>query len=198
MTKFILHGGVMSPRSESNAAFYREMASGSNKPNVLLVYFSRKLSEYDYLFERDRGNFAWANPGLKADYYIATIETFQDDLETADIVMFAGGDTDKLFEAVTKSGVDIHEALKDKVVAGSSAGAYLLADWYYTNSGREVRKGMGLVPVGAWAHFGAKRGDDYYLNDDEIKSVRNKLTEKVGAENLALLPEQQFMVFNQL
>lgn len=195
MTKFILHGGVMSPQSQSNKAFYEEMAEGIEKPKVLLVYFARESSEYDYLLNRDRDNFAWANPGKEFEFTIAESETFSEQIMNNDVLLIAGGDTERLFAAIKGTSVDMRELSKDKVIAGSSAGAYLISKWYYTNSGKEIRKGLGLINVAAWAHYRADRGNEYFVEDDQIAQIEQELKSKIDDGETALLHEQEFEVF---
>jgi peptidase E len=195
MTKFILHGGVMSPRSESNKAFYAEMSAGIDMPKVLLVYFARQITEYDYLLNRDQDNFAWANPGKDFEFTIAEPEKLHEQVAKSDVVLIAGGDTDKLFKAIRDTDIDLQEECKGKVIAGSSAGAYLISRWYYTNSGKEIRKGLGLVNVAAWAHYRADRGNEYFLEDDKIAQIEQGLRSRIDGKHVALLREQEYKVY---
>ena len=43
-----------------------------------------------------------------------------------------------------------------KVVGGSSAGAYVLSKYYYSNTEDKVEEGTGAVPVKVTAHYSEK------------------------------------------
>lgn len=70
-------------------------------------------------------------------------------LQQAKLIYFLGGFPSYL--AKTMAGSDAWEALstafrKGAVVAGSSAGAMVICEYYYAPSSEKVRKGLGLVP----------------------------------------------------
>lgn len=105
-TKCILHGGVMKVRSDTNKAFYEEMLKGVVDPSVLLVYFARGLDEYDYLFDRDTKNFAWAVPSVESRFEIANEKDLIDQVKRNNVILFGGGETKDLIDTVQRSGLD--------------------------------------------------------------------------------------------
>lgn len=193
-TKYILHGGVTATRSETNRAYFREMVTGVHEPRVLLVYFAKEPDEYEYLYERDTGNFAWANPGVDIGFTIATQENLAEQIESHNVIYFIGGETQKLIDTV-----GVHDLSEDdfdaKVVSGSSAGAYLLSRCYYANSRKAIFDGLGILPIAVWAHFRADRGHEYWLSEESIIQIENDLSDKVEGGPVVKLPEQEFVVY---
>lgn len=195
-TKYILHGGMMKHRSDSNKAFYKEMLKGVTDPSVLLVYFARGLDEYGYLYNRDKENFAWANPGIEVSFEIADEEEFTEQVKRNSIIFFGGGETQNLVDAVRRSSLDA-SMLAHKAVAGSSAGAYLISRWYYANSKDEIREGMGWLPIATMAHYGSDPKYDYWLPQERLDVIEKRLQTKVDGGKVVKLPEQEFVVYNQ-
>ncbi len=193
-TKYILHGGMMRWRTEANRLYYHEMAKGMANPKILLVYFARKDDEIPELTKRDEGNFAWANPGINIEYTVATEENFLEQVKVNDVILLAGGETQKLIDAIKRTNIELKEAFEGKIISGSSAGAYLISSWYYTNSGKEVRPGLGLLPIAVWAHYRPEKGTEFWIPQDQEQEVMNKLKIKIGDGELVLLHEQEMVV----
>lgn len=196
MTKYILHGGMLRPQTDQNRKYYHEIVKDIDAPKILLIYFPREEDMYEDLLNRDKQNFALSNPGKTFEYEIATIENLSEQIANCDVVFITGGETNKLLERIKQSNVDLKEATRGKVVAGSSAGAYLMSEWYYTNGGKEIRQGLGLVNVAAWAHYRADRGSEYWLSEEQIQGIEKELQEKIGDGEVVKLPEQEFVVYN--
>jgi hypothetical protein len=194
MTKYILHGGVNGPQTFDNKLFYQEMIKGFDKPNVLLVYFSREINEYDYLLNRDTNNFKWAEPGKTCSFVVATEENFKEELAKADVVFMCGGVTTKLLGAMNRMNVDLKELFKGKVVAGSSAGANLISEWHYGNVQKRVMKGSCLLPITIFVHYKAPPDTEFWKSDEEIAEIEKDLIQMSGRDEIIRLPEQKFVV----
>ncbi len=82
----------------------------------------------------------------------ATEENFINEVQGADVIYMRGGDTQKLKFTLDKHP-DFTTVIKGKVVSGSSAGAYVLAKYYFSNSQNRVMDGCGLVPVRVVCHY---------------------------------------------
>lgn len=197
MTKYILHGGMLRPQTDQNKKYYHEIVKDIHAPKILLIYFPREEDMYEDLLNRDKQNFALSNPGKTFEFEIATIEKLADQIVNCNVVFITGGETNKLLERIKESKVDLKEASHGKVVAGSSAGAYLMSEWYYTNGGKEIRQGLGLVDAAVWAHYRADRGSEYWLSEEQIAEIEKELQDKVPGQGVVKLPEQEFIVYNQ-
>ena len=82
----------------------------------------------------------------------ATEENFIEEIKSADVIYIRGGDTQKLKD--TLDGYPgFKELIKGKTVAGSSAGAYVLSTYYYTNSKGKVLEGYGCLPLRVVCHY---------------------------------------------
>ncbi len=195
--KYILHGGIVKFQTEENKLYYQEMVKDLSNPTVLLVYFAREDSEVPKLTERDTNNFAWANPGVDIALDVANENEFIEQVKANDVIFFMGGATQKLIDAVERTGIDLKKALEGKIVSGSSAGAYLISKWYYTNSGKEIRQGLGLLPIAVWAHYRPDKGSEYYLSEDQEQVVKETLKARIRNNKLVLLHEQEMLVFEQ-
>lgn len=84
------------------------------------------------------------------DYAISAIKS-------ASVIYLGGGDTDRLVRLFSEWGlVEYLTAALDRGVhiAGMSAGALALSSWYIheDNDVFEIRKGWGIVPIGALVH----------------------------------------------
>jgi peptidase E len=193
MTKYILHGGFNGQQTSDNKLFYQEMVKGFDKPNVLLVYFSREESEYDYLSKRDAKNFAWAEPDKTCNLIVATKENFVAQLAQSDVVFMCGGVTTKLLETMKHLNVNLKDLFADKVIAGSSAGANLISEWHYGNVQKAVMKGLGLLPITVFVHYKAAPGTEFWKPDKEIEAIEKELIRTSGRKEIIKIPEQKFV-----
>lgn len=196
-TKYILHGGMMRWQSKFNKLYYQEMVKGVANPKVLLVYFARKGDEIPGLIERDKNNFTWANPGVKVEQTVAIEKNFVEQVRANDVILLVGGETQKLIDTVKRTEIDLKKAFEGKIISGSSAGACLLAEWFYNNSGKEIFPGLGLLPVAVWTHYRPEKGTEFWISEDQEHEVMNELRARIGDSKLALLHEQEMVVFER-
>ncbi len=155
MTKFILHGGGEGGGNELHDDFFCEIVKNlPEEAKVLCVYFAvpdelveEKHRAYEEYFSRCNKN------GKAIELKIATRENFIEELGQADAVYFRGGDTLLLLDAIKKYPKFEKEILKKKVVAGSSAGVYFLANYAYSNSRDIIYKGLGILPIKVNCHY---------------------------------------------
>lgn len=164
MTKFILHGGFTSAGNELNKSFYREMTKDlSEDATILLVYFAKDHELWPKLFEEDKERII-ENSDLKHLKIIsATEKEFAEQVRSADAIYIRGGDTERLIDTLRKYPTFI-EDIQRKVIAGSSAGAYVCSTFYYSGSKGAVFEGLGLLPIRIICHFMSEtlpnHGDD--------------------------------------
>lgn len=155
MTKYILGGGGTRQHPEQTKQFFAEMTRGLPSPiTVLCVYFAREQSFWSEVFADDQNNFRLSTPEAEFDFVLADSapKILEDQIRRADIIYMRGGKTRMLIEIMQKI-VHLSELWKDKVVAGSSAGAYLLTSYYYGNDSKRLWSGLGILPIKAFCHY---------------------------------------------
>ena len=173
MTKYILHGGNTSTQSEDNNKFFSEIIKDLSSPvNLLIVYFSREEEEWPKLLKQDKEVINSIANGKQIDFVLADKDTqkFAQQVKDADAVYMRGGETSMLIKALAKVD-NLKELFENKVVAGSSAGAYVLSKYYMSSRG-EMGEGLGILPIKTFAHYEESRKDE--LN--KLKAFGDKLT----------------------
>jgi peptidase E len=153
MTKYILHGGYTSTENDLNAGFYREISKHvPENGNILLVYFSRDDENYDEVFKQDSEKIVAQAEGKKLNLKMASKENFENELDWTDSIYMRGGDTQKLIDTLKKYP-EFGNKIRNKIVSGSSAGAYAVSTYYYSNSNGQIQKGLGIVPLRVICHY---------------------------------------------
>jgi peptidase E len=176
MTKYILHGGFTRVDNESNRAFFEEFVKDvPDNGNILLVYFASRTEEdlqasYTWHEKILRERFDYKN----LNFIFATKENFPDELRLADAVFFNGGSTNKLLK-VLKTYPDLKPLVQNKTLAGSSAGAYIMATLGASHSEETVREGLGFVPVRAVCHFESPKLPPSLASVETLKNTRQDL-----------------------
>ena len=180
-TKYILSGGYAGRPNEENDKFFQEILNiDKTKLNILLVYFAKPLSEYKRMIKEDEYQFTKNKNGKELCFEIADEEKFEKQAKEADIIYLHGGQTLKLFETL-KSYANLKELFDGKIIAGESAGAYVLSKYFYSKSEGGVFQGLGYVPAKTICHYIGK-------NSEKL----NKCGEKL---NLLLLPDYKYKVY---
>lgn len=186
-TKVILHGGNASIPNEQNDRFFQEILKDTpDYPNILLVYFAVDETRYSLKEGEDITSFERNNLKHKAlNFRVADRKNFTSQIEMADVIYLHGGKTFTLFQALLDCP-NFKELIKGKVVAGESAGAYVLSSYFYSKSVQaETRtglfEGMGLVPVKVICHYEG-------VNAEKLDEVGHNLQK-------LLLPDFEFEVF---
>jgi peptidase E len=178
-TKIILHGGFASHVNEQNDSFFREILKDApNNLNVLLVYFAKEMDKVS-ASEKDIAQFERNKQNRNIFFQVAEEKSFVEEVRSADVIYFHGGKTLKLLE-ILKKVHGLKELLIGKVVAGESAGAYVLSSVFYSKSANGLYRGLGLVPVKLICHYVG-------LNED-------KLVDNPELETL-LLPDYHYKVY---
>jgi peptidase E len=188
MTKFILHGGATRNKTENNRKFFHEMTDGLPDPvNILCAYFAKEKEKWQELFKEDKINFSSAAPGKVLNFFMANVETqnLTEQIKKADVIYLRGGTTGKL-QAMLGRVKNLKELFKGKVVAGSSAGAYVLATYYPDKENTIISKGLELLPIKTFAHY-----TEEHKNQLEI-------LKKYGEElEVYAIPEEKFEVIEK-
>ena len=180
-TKIILHGGYAGRINSENDIFFKEILKDTpDRVRILLVYFAKEEAEHERMFGEDTIQFKRNGENKKIDFKIATTEKFLKQLEETDIIYLHGGKTIRLLETL-KTFPDFEKLCKDKIIAGESAGAYVLSDCFYSKTEGGVFNCLGLVPVKTICHY--------------IGENKEKLNKCPKELELLLLKDYQFKVF---
>lgn len=185
MTKYVLHGGATSTKSRDNKRFFFEITKGLPNPvNILCVYFAKRKEFWPKLFKEEKINFSSAAPRKVFKFILAEdkMNILVKQLKEADVIYLRGGETDML-KNVLKKVKNIEKLWGGKVVAGSSAGAYVLSKYYFENDKNKVEKGLGILPIKTLCHYSAGKVR-------ELKRLEN-YGEKL---KIYKIPEEKFFV----
>ncbi len=169
MTTYILHGGYVRHSNESNDAYYRRVIElVPEGGTILFVYFAARNDEgnYEELYTAQKMQMEQFVNGKRLTYVCATPEHFLEEIKNADAVLMRGGSTNTLLETL-RTYPDLKNAFEDKVVTGSSAGAYAIAAYNYDKSQRTMRTGLGLLQVRAVCHYQSEN-EENCVDDDGV------------------------------
>jgi len=188
MTKYILHGGYSSSPSIHNENFYKEMVKGLSEPvKILTAYFAVPKEKWEELLEDDKKKFFKFNPGTQMEFTIASdnIDTLINQIKSADIVYIRGGREPLVFEIFKKID-NLEELFKDKVAAGSSAGAYVFSKYFYSNDKDCIRQGTGILPIKTYCHYTEEKA----ANLQKLKEYKEDL-------EVHIIPDTEFIVIEK-
>ena len=187
MTKFLLHGGASSNKSDDNRKFFTEVLNSVNSSNVniLCVYFARPWHRWDESFEEDKEIFISVNSDRELNFDLAKLdkEELIEQIGKSDIIFINGGRNGCLKDVLEDLN-NFSDLIKGKVVVGISAGANILAKYYYSNVADTIREGIGLLPIKTFCHFTENNISE--LN--ELDKYKEKIT-------IYKIPEEKFLVF---
>jgi len=190
MTKYILHGGEIGKPSVNNQEYFQEMVKDLAAPiKVLLVYFAREKERWQEFMGYDKDKFEKAANDEKVECILASTnpEKLTDQINQSNIIYIIGG-SDKALQKVFGQLSDLPDLFSGKVVAGSSAGANMLARYYYAVDRERVEKGLGVLPVKVLSHF---EGEKYAGDDEERVKV---LKDHKANLKIYTLPETRYSV----
>ena len=184
MTKFILHGGVTSRPCQSNDNYYKEIVNSVDEPRILLVYFAITEDRWLEVSDEHKKLFLERAGDKKIEFVIASKDTaeFIKQIQGNNIIFIRGGDTPMLQEALEKVP-DLKKRIQGKVVAGASAGAIVLAKYYYDNDYNKIFEGLNIIPVKLITHSSVE-------NENKRKEL------EAYSENLPVyaIPETEFII----
>jgi peptidase E len=153
MTKFILHGGYTRDKNELNRSFFEEISKDiPDGGTILFVYFAGKDNEIGEKYEEDKENVVTGAHGKSLNVVLAKEEDFIEQVKQSSAIYIRGGDTAKLLSTLKKYP-DFTEAIQGKTIAGSSAGAYVLSTFFFSNDRGRVFEGLGILPIRVLCHY---------------------------------------------
>lgn len=152
-TKYILHGGYTNEDNDLNRGYFAEMVNSvSEGGSILLVYFASEKDDIEQKYRKDATRLQSFSAGKQIKTTIATEYNFISEIKDADVIYLRGGDTSKL-KTTLDAYPDFLDSIKGKTVSGSSAGAYVLSTYYFSNSQNKVMRGYGCVRARVACHY---------------------------------------------
>ena len=189
MVKYVLHGGATSKPSIHNENFFKEMVKSlAESVKILTVYFAIKKEKWNELLEDDKRKFSLFNPNIEMEFTIASndIEIFSNQIQDNNLIYIRGGEEMVFIQEQFNKIKNLQKLFQDKVVGGSSAGAYILSKYYYSNDLDEVRKGTGLLPIKVFCHY----------SDEKVDKL--KILKEYGEDlEVYTIPETEFVVIKK-
>lgn len=181
----------MTKASDEGRAFFEELVKGldANKPIKILDCVFADPEKAEAKFVEDKEKIAKFLPNIILE--LAAQEKFIEQVKDSQVIFFRGGETDILLDTLNKCG-NWAEYLDGKTVAGTSAGAMMLAKYSHALEKDKVIDGLGLVPVKVIAHW-----ESPIYDVDWGKALMMLRTH--GDESLPLynLKEGEFVVISQ-
>ena len=186
MTKFILHGGVARKKSVSNDNYHKEIIKGLKSPiKILDITFAKKKKYWHESYIKDKLIFLRIIKNKQLLFTLASekLDQLKKQIKENDVIYIIGGEETLCLKRMIKLK-NLKNLLKGKVVAGSSAGAYVLSRYYYTRLRSRVENGLGILPVKTIAHY------------DKVKSAVNLKRLRNTGDNLKIykIPETYYKV----
>lgn len=152
-TKVIVSGGYADIDNPENRQFFSEILKDTpDEQNILIILFAKEKAKWDEKFFGVVEQFDRVKESKALNYVMAEHDNLEAQIKHADIIYIRGGDTPMLAEAIAEHP-DFKELIKGKIVAGESAGTYLLSTCYFSKTAGGVFKGFGIIPVKSICHF---------------------------------------------
>ena len=157
MTKYILNSGGLSKYPDKAEKFNKEIAKGlGNTPRILFCHFASPRENWEAKFQEFSNRFLQSMyDGIIPEFELAFPDKFEEQVKNADAIVIHGGD-DNLLLSYLKN-YDLPTIWKNKVVAGSSAGSDALVKYFWTCDWRQIKEGLGILPIKFIPHFKSQK-----------------------------------------
>lgn len=130
-----------------------------NGGTILGVYFASRDEAVAEKFTEDSERMRAYTGSKNIHIELATKENFAEQVQKADVVYIRGGDTQKLHQTLLQYP-DLQKMFAGKTISASSAGAYVVSRFYFSNSRNDVFEGLGFVPARFVGHFESETHHD--------------------------------------
>lgn len=193
-TKYILVGGYPQRASDGGKAFADESVKGFGEPvKILDCLFARPRDNWEKAYNQDKEFFQRHLPNKVLDIQLADPAIFLEQVKWANTIYIRGGVSEVVLAELLRQGHGWEKELEGKTLAGSSAGAHVIAKYYYGLDDLKLAEGLGFLPVKVLVHY---RSDYNAPNIDWDKAYIDLQSYK---EDLPLfaLAEGQFEVFER-
>ncbi|MDQ5954731.1 MAG: hypothetical protein QG583_659 [Patescibacteria group bacterium] len=159
MTKYILHGGFDKNISYIKDEFFQQSLKETPENVLIFLVFFAEFDEYlDIRIKQCKDQFENNKGSKNLEFKMATEENFLDGCAWADVIFLSGGRTVKLIEKIKKFE-NLKQIFDNKIVAGDSAGANVLSQFFYSKKSKEIRKGLGVIPFKIIVHYTEDMGN---------------------------------------
>jgi len=188
MTKYILHGGASKYDTDDNKKFFREIITSlSDSATILVVCYMMEGKNWDEVLEADKKTFLNVAPNKNLNLVLADKQTsaFIGQIKNADAIYMHGGNTHVLKEYLDKIA-DLKNVWRGKIIAGTSAGALVLGEYYYENDDDTYNVGLGIFPFKLFCHYDNEKSDKL----DKLKSFGDDIEVRTIAEQKFFIIEQ--------
>lgn len=150
--KIILVGGYPHKAKDGGKAFYESLVKGFPEPvKVLVCLFARPRGNWEDAFLQDKNYFATNLPNVNIEIKLATQENFLEELGWCNAIYFRGGDINLV--PFMSQYPNWQNYLEEKVVAGSSMGAYMLSKYYFDITSNTIKNGTGITNTKVIVHW---------------------------------------------
>lgn len=175
MTKYILAGGYIHKAKDGGKAFCEELVKGIDKKSVKILdcMFARPRDSWEDKIKEDNNLFSKFIKDFELE--LALPEKFTEQVKNSDVIFLRGGYTQQLFDLLNQDISWVKE-LDGKVLAGTSAGAEVIAKYYYVLSTPRTGDGFGLLPIKFISHWKSVFFDDSRQDinwERAIKELKN-------------------------
>lgn len=133
--------------------------------------------------------------GVEPVYELAFPDTFVEQVAAADIIYCHGGDDHLAQYWLAK--LNAVAVWQGKVVGTNSATTHALSTYFWTCDWRELKEGLGILPIKAIAHYESDYGRDDPRGLIDWERAKQDL-KNYGNQTLSVhaLPEGEYVVIN--
>lgn len=198
MTKYVLNSGGMKNNHDGARRFFEELVKGRGaSPHVLLGFFAQPREVWEEKFNEYTKAFDQFMPtGIKATYEIAFPENFNHQVKKADVIYFHGGDDHLAMDWFKRIGAP--KVWQGKTVGTNSATTHALSKYFWTCDWRQLKDGLGILPIKTLAHFNSNYGADDPRGPIDWQKAKQELENyKDSALPIYALPEGEFIVIEK-
>lgn len=197
MTKtiFILAGGNDRKSIDYGHSLSEEIAKHVSNPRILSCFFSWPEETWEQKAKDWNGWFLnhFTQP-FTYDY--ARIDTFLDQIDSADVIYFHGGDTTLLLETLPGTE-ELKKHLDSKVVIGSSAGANMLSTYFWSSKRAIFGEGLDILDINVMVHYGTLDHEGFKRTPEDWQREEAEFQERIGDQKITHLPEGEFVVIEK-
>lgn len=160
MTKYILNSGGLKNHLEKTKRFHKEVVQGlGNSPRILFCCFAAPREHWEKKFlDHSREFLQSMDDEIHPEFEFAFPDTFEEQLKRNDAVIICDGDDHLLLSYLRN--YSLPAIWKNKVVVGSSAGSDALVTAFWTCDWRQIKKGLGILPIKFISHYKSEYGKD--------------------------------------
>jgi hypothetical protein len=198
MTKYVLQSGGMRNNPEGAKRYFAELVKNIGlSPRILLCFFAQPREVWEEKFNPYADAFnSYMPEGIKPTYELSFPDTFAEQVTAADIIYCHGGD-DHLAQYWFEK-LNATEVWQGKVVGTNSATTHALSTYFWTCDWRELKEGLGVLPIKTIAHYKSSYGKDDPRGPIDWEKAKEEL-ENYGDTSLPVyaLPEGEYVVVNE-